>query len=1351
MSDPTNTTDFAALRRRIRHAMLRDHVGLRKRLRSMENAAADGKPYDRNLARFTSQLEASIARRAARQNSVPAIRYDDDLPVSARRDELAAAIREHQVIVVCGETGSGKSTQLPKICLEAGRGVDGTIGHTQPRRIAARSVAARISKELGVSGTDLVGHKIRFNDATGPGTLVKVMTDGILLAETAGDRFLEQYDAIIIDEAHERSLNIDFLLGYVKRILPHRRDLKVIVTSATIDAERFAQHFGPDGETPAPIIEVSGRTYPVEVRYRPAESDGDTHRGDPDPDRALLAAVDEAAAIDSGDMLVFMPTERDIRDAARLLRGRRIPGDRPGSETEILPLYGRLSMAEQNRVFEMQPHRRIVIATNVAESSLTVPGIRYVIDTGTARISRFSARSKVQRLPIEPISRASADQRAGRCGRVGPGVCFRLYSQEDYETRERFTQPEIQRTNLASVILQTETLNLGSIDEFPFLDPPKTTAVREGYKTLFELGAIDESENLTEIGQRLSRMPVDPRIARMILAADSEPTPDTRHPTPSCLHDVLIVAAAMEVRDPRDRPVDKQQAADEAHKQFVHPESDFLTFLKIWDFHQRLKQDLSRSRLRRACRQSFLSFERLREWSDVFRQLRRLVEESGMKVGPRNLDLLAVEGKTVDARTAKREKRELTRFDRTAYDRFHQALLSGLLANVAYKADPDKHEYTGAGGQKLQLWPGSGLFEMKPQWIVAGELIETGRRYARTVARIRPEWIEPLAGHLVKRTYSDPQWSAASGSAVASEKVTLFGLPVVPRRQVRYGRIDAVRSRWMFIQHGLVEGEIETRAPFFIHNQQLLEEVEALQARSRRSDLLLGEDARYDFYDRRIPAEVVDLPSCDKWRKQAERSAPRILFMSKGDLLRADADAVDDAAFPATMDVGTMCVALDYHLEPGAEEDGVTLTVPRAAVSQLDRRRLGWLVPGLLEEKVAALIRTLPKAKRRMFVPVPDTARDAVSRLEFGRGDVLESLVAALKTISDEPLSPDDFDADALPNHLRLNIRVVDDAGRAVAKSRDLAELRREVGTDDAAGLVGVNDPRFNRDGIVAWDFGDLPAAVHLNSGGVAMQAYPSLADAGDSVSLRLADTPQRAAIDTRAGVRRLFVLTNRRAIKAHVDNLPRLNELTLQSASIAGFDLRRQLTDLIGDRALFADAASPPRTAAAFSELSKLARNRISLAAQDAAAVVPNLFAARSRARKTVRSGNAPQWQYAIQDVESQLEGLFGPACLTGVHWNWLCQVPRYCEAIVHRLEKLPGGGLARDRKLHAELEPHQLRFIERRRSHKEQGIHDPHLEHFRWMLEEFRVSLFAQKLGTAVSVSPQRLDAQWEKVAPG
>jgi len=1305
MSDSPPKISLAALRREIEHVMAGDRHRFRRRLRSIQDAQKQNKPFDRNLTRLADEMARSAELRRTRSQNKPAVQLDESLPIFAKREEIAAAINERQVVVICGETGSGKSTQLPLICLDSGRGVDGMIGHTQPRRIAARSVAARVAEELRSTVGQDVGFKIRFTDATNPGTYIKLMTDGILLAETQGDPFLNQYDTIIIDEAHERSLNIDFLLGYVKRLLHKRPDLRLIITSATIDAARFSEHFATTAG-PAPVIEVSGRTYPVEVRYRPLTGEEDA--SDPDMQRGVLDAVEELMTESDGDLLIFMPTERDIRETAQALRGRQIAGGRLGKQTEILPLYGRLSTAEQNRVFQSHNHRRIVIATNVAESSLTVPGIHAVIDTGTARISRYSARSKVQRLPIEPISRASADQRKGRCGRLGPGICIRLYSEEDYETRDEFTSPEIQRTNLAAVILQTLALRLGSIEDFPFLDPPKPTAIREGYKTLFELGAIDEHDQLTEIGRRLSRFPVDPRVGRMILAADDE----------HCLREVLIIAAALELQDPRERPVDKQQAADECHAQFQHEDSDFLSYLKLWDFYERLKGELSRGKLRKACQQNFLSYNRMREWQEIHRQLLQIIEQNKLKQKPRKDD----------------------------YDAIHRALLTGLLSGLAQLTDT--YEYTGSGGQKLHLWPGSGVFGKKPKWIVAAELVETTRRYARVVARVNPAWIEPLAEHLVSRAYSEPHWVPETGSVMAYEKVTLFGLPIVPRRRIPYGRVNAPAARDLFIRHGLVEGDWQTPAKFFKHNQQLIEQLEEMAAKSRRRDFLLGEEARYEFYDSRIPPHAYDGARLRKWLRKMERDQPQILHMSQADLLNQESDQVAAADFPDKITVGQMQLPLEYHLEPGSEEDGVTLTIPQEGLNQLQPQRLEWLVPGLIEEKIVALIKSLPKSTRRSLNPLAETAQRVAAEIAFGEGEFTQVVAEKLAEIAGVRFHAAEFQQTPLPNHLRMNVRVVDAEGETLGKGRNLAEIRKQLGAAAAAQFSAVDDPRWQRDGITEWDFGELPKRVDIQRSGVALHGYPALLDTGDAVSLRLLDCPQKAAYETRGGLRRLFYLAERRHLKAQADWLPNIDAILLNAATLPDASRFRQcLAELIADRAYLA-TGTVPRDADQFEQQRCAGRERMGPAVQEVTALMEPMMVAYQKALVAVERAKGRGWDAAVQDMQAQLQLLTTAGFLTTTPWNWLKHYPRYFTAIVRRLQKLTAGGLAKDKQHQAVILPRLQACLTRAEEHRRRGVYDPELIHYRWMLEELRVSLYAQELGASLTVSPQRLDKQGAKV---
>lgn len=1305
MAEILSTAELGA---RLGEALFADRWRLRRQLREIEQADERGRPTDVRLARLADELEKSAALRQARRAHVPHVRYDDSLPVAARRGEIAAAIREHQVVIVCGDTGSGKSTQLPKICLEIGRGLEGFIGHTQPRRIAARSVAARIAEELGSPLGQDVGYKIRFTDATNPRTYVKLLTDGVLLAESHHDRFLNQYDTILLDEAHERSLNIDFLLGYLRRLLPSRRDLKLIVTSATIDAERFARHFEPvAGEVP--VIGVSGRTYAVEVRYRPplVEKEGE----EADLEQAVVAAVDELAREQPGDILIFMPTEQDILATAKALRAHRIPGAAAG-DTEVLPLYARLSTAEQNRIFQprrspAQGRRRIVIATNVAESSLTVPGVRAVIDGGTARVSRYAARSKVRRLPIEPISQASADQRKGRCGRLGPGICVRLYSEEDFLHRERYTPAEILRSNLAAVALQAKALRLGDIEDFPFLDAPRPESVRDAYRTLFELGAVDDKQQLTDLGRQLSRLPVDPRIGRIILAGTRE----------NCLHEILIIAAVLELQDPRERPAEQQEAADLAHARFADQQSDFVSFLKLWDFYHELKGRLSRGQLRKACREYFLSHGRMREWLEIHRQLLKLCGQSGFELQPRRND----------------------------YERIHRALLAGFLSSVAFRGD--QSEYTVAGGQKALLWPGSAAYQRRPKWVIAGEVLETNRRYLRTAARIDPRWIEPLAEHLVKRSHRDPHWDPSVGAAMVIENVLLFGLPIVRQRRVRLAAVDPPHAREMFIEHGLVRGDYQTRAKFLEHNRRLLEDLERLQRKVRRYGLLRGEHARFGFYDRRLPEDVVDAAGFERWRRTAEQQQPGLLFMSPRNLLTDPDVEKDSEAFPDAIALGPMRLPLDYCFEPGAEHDGITVTVPKEGFHQLDARRLEWLVPGLVQEKVVALIKSLPKTVRRGLVPVPDTARRVLEELHYPEGCLPSAVAHSLTRITGTPISPDAFRLSQVPDHLRMRIRVVDLSGRALAVGRDLASVRKQLWTDARPTWGGVDDARYHRDDITSWDFGDWQERVEVSRGGMVLAAFPMLVDAGGSVSLRLASTPEAAANQTRAGLRRLVVLSAGKEIEPHVEWLPRLGELAALGADFGDrAHWKEQLIELVADRA-FLDR-SIPRSPAEFDALLATGRERIGVTVQDVVPLVTLILESYAAVRRGLQPTTNPRWLHATSDIESQLAELFRPGFLTATPWPSLQSYPRYLRAVQTRLEKLASGNGVRDRELFDQLEGRWRAYRDLAAQYAREGIYDAALAQYRWLLEEFRVSLFAQQLGTLMPVSAKRLDRLWARI---
>ncbi len=1243
-----------------------------------------------------------------RRANLPRPQYPEELPVVARREEIARAIAQHPVVIVCGETGSGKTTQLPKICLDLGRGTGGMIGHTQPRRIAARTVAARIATELVSPLGHAVGYKVRFSDRVSPDTYVKVMTDGILLAETQGDRALRAYDTIILDEAHERSLNIDFLLGYLKELLQGasraRPDLKVIVTSATIDAERFSRHF--DG---APVIEVSGRLHPVEVRYRPLDGRGQADQ-EPDLPDAIADAVDELArAPGGGDVLVFLPGEREIRETADALTRHRLRG------TEILPLYARLSFEEQARVFRPGGARRIVLATNVAETSLTVPGIRYVVDTGLARVNRYSHRSKVEQLQVEPVSQASANQRAGRCGRVAAGVCIRLYSEDDFRARPAYTEPEILRSSLAGVILRMKALGLGDVERFPFLDPPAPRMVADGYQLLAELGAVNEANELTDTGRRLARFPMDPRVARMVLAAGRE----------NCLAEMLVIAAALEVDDPRERPFDRAEAADRAHQRFHDEQSDFLALLKLWrHFEESVEHRKSNRQLAGELREQFLSQRRLREWRDVHHQLAALAGEMSMRVNEKP----------------------------ATYEQVHRALIAGLLGNVGVKGE-EAGEYLGARGIRFAIFPGSGLRKKQPKWVLAAELVETTRLYARLAARIEPEWVEACAGELAKRHYFDPHWEKERAMVAAYERVTLYGLTLVPRRRVHYGPINPQEARQVFIRGALVAGEYETRAPFFAHNRQLRRDVEALEHKARRRDVLVSDETIYAFYDGVVPQGIVNGAGFEQWREQAERASPQLLFMTRDYLMRHAAADITEAQFPERIRAGGLEPKLSYRFEPGHALDGVTASVPLHLLNQLDAQQFEWLVPGLIREKIAALFKELPKQLRRHLIPPAQHVTAFLTECE-GRGSSVEGkessvegrasreplttvLARYVSRITGEPVSPDSWDGAELPSHLRMNFRVVDEAGRELAMGRDLAALKAQLG--QAAQLTfATAGSGIEKSGIRTWDFGELPAEIAFTRGGRRLTGYPALADEGESVAIRLFDTRAAAEGAMRGGVLRL----GRLALKEHMrqldKNLPGFTQAALLLRGLASPDeLREDLLTAIADRAILGEDELP-RNDKGFEALKQRARTRLP-AVRDAGC---RLFAAIAEEYQRVTAARAlPQ---PASDVRAQLARLVYKGFLAATPWERLHDIPRYLKAAQRRLDKYPENP-ERDAKHAAGIAELWKRYEERAARLRRAGEADPRLEEFRWHIEELRVSLFAQELKTPYPVSFKRLEKLW------
>lgn len=1284
----------AELRARLDGLTTRDAARLGRRLKSLR-----GTKPDTQLAEQFAQAEALVATRRA---AAPAIAYPD-LPVSERRQEIADAVRANQVVVVAGETGSGKTTQLPKICLEAGRGIRGTIGHTQPRRLAARTVAQRIADELGTPLGETVGYTVRFTDQVSDRTLIKLMTDGILLAEIQRDRRLLRYDTLILDEAHERSLNIDFLLGYLRELLPRRPDLKVIITSATIEPQRFADHFGG-----APIVEVSGRTYPVEIRYRPLEvpvSGGpDDDPDDPDHEivrtetrdevEAIVDAVGELEGEPPGDVLVFLSGEREIRDTAEALGGLK--------NTEVLPLYARLPTAEQQKVFAPHTGRRVVLATNVAETSLTVPGIRYVVDPGNARISRYSRRLKVQRLPIEPISQASAAQRAGRCGRVAAGVCIRLYSEEDFAARPPYTEPEILRTNLAAVLLQMAALRLGEVENFPFLDPPDRRSVRDGVQLLQELGAFDARGAITELGRRLARLPVDPRLGRMILQAQTE----------GCVREVLVLAAALTIPDPRERPTDREEAARQKHARFTDDDSDFLSYLNLWRYLRERRKALTGSGFRRMCRDEFLHYLRIREWQDLVGQLRSIARELGI---------------VEDAESA----------EPADPPRVHAALLAGLLSHVGMRRE-DGREYLGARNSRFVLAPGSALTKRPPRWVVVAELVETSRLYGRTAARVQPEVVERVAGDLVQRTYSEPHWDAKRGEVMAYERVTLYGLPLAARRRVGYARVDPAVARELFIRHALVEGDWQTRHHFFRDNARLRAELEELEERARRRDLLVGDDEVYALYDARVPADVVSARHFDAWWRKQRHKTPELLTFTRDDLLRTGDTA--DAERPSTWRSGDVALPLTYRFEPGAADDGVTVHVPIDVLARLGGDEFAWQVPALREELVTALIRSLPKDLRRNFVPAPDTARAVLARIDPAGEPLLEALRRELRRRTGVSVPVDAFDLDKLPAHLRVTFAVESAEGTEVARGKDLPALQQRLAAPARRAVAEAVAGELERTGLRAWpaDLDALPRVIERTVDGRAVRGFPGFVDAGGgAVDLRVFATPGQRDGAMGPGVRRLVRLSVASPVKAVERQLSPRTRLSL------GANPDGSLTALLED---CADAATdtllpgPVWNRDEFTTLRDRVATALVPATADIVTQVEQVLAAAQEVRLLLPGRPPPAQAAAIADVRAQLDRLLPPGFVTATGRAQLADLTRYLTAIRRRLDRLPYGIDAdRDRMQRVHAVEHAYEELVRALSPVRRAADD--VRDVARQIEELRVSLWAQQLGTPRPVSEQRI----------
>ncbi|MFD5554750.1 ATP-dependent RNA helicase HrpA [Streptomyces sp. NPDC127068] len=1312
------------LGRRLAELPLKDAHRLGRRLDGARRIRA---PEARRtvLAEITTEVERAEARIAARAARVPAVTYPPELPVSQKKDEILAAVRDHQVVIVAGETGSGKTTQIPKICLELGRGVKGMIGHTQPRRIAARTVAERVAEELRTPLGEAVGWKVRFTDQVGQDTFVKLMTDGILLAEVQTDRDLRAYDTIIIDEAHERSLNIDFLLGYLAQLLPRRPDLKVIITSATIDPQRFSRHFGD-----APIVEVSGRTYPVEVRYRPLLEDDaeEADGGDRDQITAICDAVTELQGEGPGDVLVFLSGEREIRDTADALN--KMFARSPAvlrQNTEVLPLYARLSHAEQHRVFQPHAGRRVVLATNVAETSLTVPGIKYVIDPGTARISRYSHRTKVQRLPIEPVSQASANQRKGRCGRTSDGICIRLYSEDDFDARPEFTDAEILRTNLASVILQMTSAGLGEIEKFPFIDPPDHRNIRDGVQLLTELGALDPAEKdqrkrLTPLGRKLAQLPVDPRLARMVIEADRN----------GCVREVMVIAAALSIQDPRERPVDKQTQADQQHARFKDETSDFLALLNLWRYVREQQKERGSSSFRRMCKQEYLNFLRIREWQDIYAQLRSVTKTMGVVVNDTDASDQAV----------------------------HTSLLAGLLSHIGLK-DTEKNEYLGARGAKFAIFPGSALFKKQPKVVMSAELVETSRLWARVNAKIEPDWIEPLAEHLLKRTYSEPHWEKDQAAVMAYERVTLYGVPVVAHRKVNYGRIDPETSRDLFIRNALVEGDWRTHHKFFADNRRLLTEVEELEHRARRRDILVDDETLFDFYDQRVPPHVVSGAHFDSWWKRKRQEEPDLLDFEREMLIRESAQAITKADYPDSWTQGRLKFRVTYQFEPGADADGVTVHIPVQVLNQVTDEGFDWQIPGLREQVVTELIRTLPKPVRRHYVPAPDFAGRFLARATPLQEPLEVTLARELHAMVRVPVSPDDFDWSKVPDHLRITFRIVDERRRKVApdaEDKDLEALRQRLrpkarqalSKAAAASAERSGQGAIERSGLTDWTIGSLPRVFEAKRAGQPVKAYPALVDdsadapaggGADTVSVRLFDSEAEQAEAMRRGIRRLIVRNIPvNPAKFALDKLGNAQKLALSANPHGSMQaLFEDCATAAADR-LIADFGGPAWDEESYRKLYERVRADIVDLTVRTVDQVRQVLAAWQAAERRLRATTSPALLANTTDVREQLAALVKPGFVTETGIGRLPDLMRYLVAVDRRLQQMPANvqrDTTRMEKVHDMRDEYGWLLEQLPRGRPvPQPVRD-----IRWMIEELRVSYFAHSLGTAYPVSDKRI----------
>jgi len=1289
---PANAQQFEQLQPQLQSTVTsRDLFPLTRKLADLKRQLGNKQALAKGWQQWVQLVEKSQAIVVKRSDSLPTIQYPD-LPVSSRSDEIRELIENHQVVVIAGETGSGKTTQLPKICLQAGRGVKGVIGHTQPRRIAARTVANRIAEELKTPLGEIVGYQVRFSDQSSSNTRIKLMTDGILLAEIQHDRFLSKYDTLIIDEAHERSLNIDFLLGYLKKLLAQRSDLKLIITSATIDVEKFSQHFND-----APVVEVSGRTYPVDIVYAGIDDlEGDRNQ------MIIDCLRDIDANQKAGDVLVFLSGEREIREANLAITRARLP------HTEVVPLYARLSLAEQSKIFSAHKGRRVVLSTNVAETSLTVPGIGYVIDTGRARLSRYSFRTKVQRLPIEPISQASANQRAGRCGRVSDGICYRLYTEEDFNNRGEFTDPEIVRTNLAAVILQMLHLRIGDIRSFSFVDPPDSRMISDGFKLLEELLAVNASGKLTPLGKQLVSIPLDPRFARMIFEASKN----------GSLAEVMIITSGLSIQDPRERPADKQQAADQAHAQWRDPDSDFMSLLNLWRHFESKRQDMSGNQFSKYCRANYVSFLRMKEWRDLHHQVHSACR--GLKLSDNQKP--------------------------AEYAAIHQSLLSGLLGQVGVRED--KWEFAGTRNRKFFIFPGSGLSKKPPKWVMAGALMETAKQYALNVAKIDSDWLEPLAAHLVKKTYSAPFYQQRSGQVIAKERQTLFGLSIVEGKNTVYGNVAPVEAREIFIQQALVEEGYRGKGTFYKNNQKLVEELQAMEDRFRRRDLLAEQKVIYSFYDERVPPGIYNLPAFEKWRKQAEQDNAKLLYINRESLLLRGLSADEEAQFPQSLQWDGITYDLSYSFQPGHPEDGVSAIIPLALLHQLPRYLFDWLVPGMLRDKCIVLVKSLPKQIRRHFVPVPDFVDKILHQVRAQDRPLEEVLGEQLKRLSGIDIDPEHWRSDSLDPWYRMNFILQDESGKTIAMARSHDQLQRDFKQQISEGLEQASDSTIARQDIVEWDFEELPAEISLRRGKIAIKAWPALVDCGETVAIEVMANPLTAESHSRQGQLKLALLKGREQHKYLSKNLLRGTELALKAAAIGS---RQQIVEALisasFQQALFADSGVV-RDRTSFEQCYQAGIGNVVGIAQHHADNIESVLPQLHQNQKQLRALGLNAI-YAKEDINNQLSWLFSPATLTSLNSTQSSQYPRLVRGIQIRLEKL-ASQVNKDRQnidqLQIFLQP--LHDLQQQQQLLSAELSEE-IEGFHWLLEEYRVSLFAQQLKTQVPVSAKRLQKKWADIS--